>query len=193
MVALLSSYNLYTDAVRLSNGFKLSVAPVLESLTINCVNAINEDNNEAMDWLFENLITDLLDAVGAAWSLLRDLIQTNEKIDSTELHKCVTRKILNLGAFLPQWLYSSYKIKNTPELLNLLVSCGRLIEATDLAIEYIRAMMEGGIEYLGLKNVIHSTLPPQCFPINTIDLLLYGLQLNMKEKGDEANEYKEVI
>lgn len=34
----------------------------------------------------------------------------HEKDDNSELHKAVARKLLQEGAFLPQWLLISYKV-----------------------------------------------------------------------------------
>lgn len=36
----------------------------------------------------------------------------HEKDDNSELHKAVARKLLQDGAFLPQWLLISYKVSN---------------------------------------------------------------------------------
>lgn len=191
LVAILSNQGLYIAAVRLSNKFNLSIAPVLESLAIACVNASDEDMDDSMDWLFENIITDVSLSIDAVWDLLKNLLMENEKEGSTELHKAVARKIIQMGSFLPQWLLSSYKKLDTSELLYLLVTNGRLMEATDLAVEFIRAMIEGGVEYFGLRNKLESVLPPLCLPIQTLDLLLYGLNLNVKN-DDTNDEYQEV-
>lgn len=191
LTAILSNQGLYIAAVRLANGFGLSLSPVLESLATACVNASNGDNEESMDWLFENVVTDLSLSVDAVWNLLRDLLMDNEKEGSSELHKSVTRKIIQLGAFLPQWLYDSYKKRDTSGMLHVFVTNGRLIEATGLAVEFIRAMIEGGVEYFGLRNKLESISPPLCLPIQTLDLLLYGLKLNVKN-DNENDEYQEV-
>lgn len=126
-------------------------------------------------------------AVEMAWKLLERLIEENEKENSTVLRKSVATKILSLGEFLPHWLYLSYRKSNPSELLRLYVNHGRLLEATQLAIEYISAMMRAGGEYFGLKNSLNVTQPALCFPINTIDLLMYGLEINSKSD----NEYQQ--
>lgn len=131
-----------------------------------------------------------------AWKLLEVLLDDYETSDSTILRKSVTNKILGLGEFLPHWLYLSYKKSNASELLYLYVNHGRLIEATELAVDYVSAMLRFGGEFFGLKNSMHITLPPMCLPVNTIDLLIYGLELNADQ--DECyqeclNELKNVI
>lgn len=188
LIAVLCSLSLFTSAVKLSNGFDLCIGTILESVASSCVMAVYQE--DPWTWVEKNNITDLLikdNAVDTAWNLLKELIETNEKIDSTILRKSVTTKILKSGGFLPQWLYNSYKMGNPSEMLYLFVSSGRLIEATDLAIEYIKAMLGQGFEYFGLRNALHSTKPALCFPINTIDLLLYGLKIN----SGEDEEYVE--
>lgn len=192
VIAILSSLGLYTSAINLAQTFDMSIVSILESLTIACVNASYQDAKQVWNWLLENDITDFSRkncAIDTAWNLLKHLIESYEKDGLTVLRKAVVRKILSTDAFIPQWLYSSYKVSNSSELLNLFVMSGRLIEASELAVEYIRAMLEGGIEYFGLANTLTSTLPPLCFPINAIDNLLYGLKSNI---SDEDPEYKNV-
>lgn len=131
-----------------------------------------------------------------AWKLLEKLIHENEAKASTVIRKSVATKLISVGEFLPHWLYTSYKKSNPSELLNLYVMHGRLIEAAQLAIEYILAMMGTGGEYFGLSNSLHSTLPALCFPVNAIDLLIYGLKINSKhdvEYQDCLRELEDVV
>lgn len=116
-----------------------------------------------------------------AWSLLQKLINENATKDDSSLYKSVTNKILYLCAFLPQWLVTEYKKINASELLHLYVMHGRLIEASELASEYIYAILGRGFEYFGLKNSLIATMPQTCFPLTTIDHLLYALKQNSKE------------
>lgn len=116
-----------------------------------------------------------------AWSLLQKLVEDNELKDSTLIRKCVVNRILTLNAFVPQWLCDSYKLANTRELLHLYVKHNRLLEAADLACEMIGAMLGAGSEYFDFKHSVNVTNPQLSFPINTIDLLLHGLQVNGKQ------------
>lgn len=116
-----------------------------------------------------------------AWSLLQKLVEDNELKDSTLIRKCVVNRILTLNAFVPQWLCDSYKLANTRELLHLYVKHNRLLEAADLACEMIGAMLGAGSEYFDFKYSVNVTNPQLSFPINTIDLLLHGLQVNGKQ------------
>lgn len=191
LIAVLCSLSLFTAAVKLSNGFDLCIGIILESLASTCVLSVYQE--DPWIWVEKNNITDLLikdSAVDTAWNLLKELIEENEKLNSTILRKAVTTKILKTEAFLPQWLYNSYKMSNPSEMLYLFVSSGRLIEATDLAIEYIKAMLGQGFEYFGLRNALHSTKPALCFPINTIDLLLYGLKINSSQDDEYVECYE---
>jgi hypothetical protein len=43
---------------------------------------------------------------------LEYLTLKQEKDNDSELHKIVAQKLLQDGAFLPQWLLISYKVKN---------------------------------------------------------------------------------
>jgi len=45
-----------------------------------------------------------------AWKLLEYFTLKHEKSDNCELHKAVAQKLLQDGAFLPQWLLISYKV-----------------------------------------------------------------------------------
>ena len=83
-------------------------------------------------------------AVSLAWKLLEALLNKYEEPRLSSLHKAVTARILGLGAFLPQWLLVSYKQRNPAELLRVLLYSGRLVEATELAIEYIWAVLGRG-------------------------------------------------
>ena len=189
LVAVLANTGLYTAAVKLAKEHKKSIANVLQILTFACIRATDENANETWSWLQENDLADLPHknrADDMAWQLLEQLIDENELPNSTTLHKAVSNKILSLGEFLPHWLYLSYKRIKPTELLGLYVAHGRLVEATDLANEYISAMIGTGGEYFGLENPLHATLPPLCFPINTIDSLIYNLELNAKD--DEYND-----
>jgi len=51
-------------------------------------------------------------AVDMAWSLLEKLLNEYEVTGESLLRKCITKKILNAGEFLPQWLYNSYKVSS---------------------------------------------------------------------------------
>lgn len=195
LIAILSNSGLYTDAVKLANAFGRSIENSLQGLTFACVRTTDDNSNDAWTWLQENDIADLPQKdspTDMAWKLLQHLLTENEAFDSTDLHKAVTSKILSLGEFLPHWLFLSYRQRNPSELLNLYVTHGRLIEATDLAIEYVAAMLNTGGEYFGLKNAMHSTLPALCFPINTIDNLLYSLKLNSSEDKEYGSCYDEL-
>lgn len=192
LIAVLSNAGLYTAAIKLAVEFKRNISSVLQSLAFACIRAGDEDSNETWSWLQENDLADLPlknSATEMAWKLLESLIVDQEEPDSTLLHKAVASKILNLGEFLPHWLYLSYRRRNPTELLRLYVSHGRLIEATELAKEYILAMMNQGGEYFGLRNALHTTLPALCFPVNAVDQLMLNLKLNETEDA----EYKQCL
>lgn len=195
VIAVLSNAGLYTDAVKLAVQFGKPIANILQGLAFACVRATDESSNDSWDWLQENDLADIPQKNSPsdmAWKLLQRLISDNEEDGLTTLHKAVTNKLLGLGEFLPHWLFLAYRERNASELLNLFVSHGRLVEATNLAKEYIAAMTNTGGEYFGLKNAIHSTLPALCLPVNTIDSLLHNLKLNSEEDSEYAECHKEL-
>lgn len=123
-----------------------------------------------------------------AWRLLETLLNKYENPRQSTLHKAVAARLLGLGAFLPHWLVTSYKQRNPAELLRVLLSTGRLLEATVFAKEYIWAVLGHGKEYFGLENSLLATASPTWLPFQTLDLLL----LELKESSDKDNEYKQV-
>lgn len=195
VIAVLSNAGLYTDAVKLAVSFDKPVSNILQGLALACVRASNESSNESWSWLQENDLANIPQKNSSsdmAWKLLDHLIIANEKDGLTTLHKAVATKLLALGEFLPHWLFLSYRKRNSPELLNLYVSHGRLVEGTSLAKEFVAAMTDAGGEYFGLKNSMQSTLPALCFPVNTIDCLLHNLKLNSNEDAEYAECHKEL-
>jgi nuclear pore complex protein Nup160 len=123
-----------------------------------------------------------------AWRLLETLLNKYESPRQSTLHKAVATRLLGLGAFLPYWLVMSYKLRNPAELLRVLLSGGRLVEATELAKEYIWAVLGCGKEHFGLENALLATASPTWLPFQTLDLLL----LELEESGEQDGEYKQV-
>lgn len=195
VIAVLSNAGLYTDAVKMAVEFGKPISNIMQGLAFACVRTSDESSNDSWAWLQENDLADIPQKNSPsdmAWKLLERLIYDNEDHDLTILHKAVANKLLSLGEFLPHWLFLSYRERNASELLNLYVSHGRLIEATDLAKEFIAAMTNSGGEYFGLKNAMHATLPALCFPTNTIDSLLHNLKLNSSEDDEYADCHNEL-
>lgn len=85
---------------------------------------------------------------------------------------------------MTNWKFQS---SNPSEFLRLFVKHGRLIEATEFAKEYMWAILGRGHEYFNLKVPMTAASPAMCFPLNALDLLLYGLKLNSTDV-----EYKQV-
>ncbi|XP_055326409.1 nuclear pore complex protein Nup160 homolog isoform X2 [Sitodiplosis mosellana] len=195
VISVLSNAGLYTDAIKLANSFEKPIANILHGLAFACVRATDESSNDSWAWLQENDLADIPQKNSPgdmAWQLLQRLIAQNEEEGLTTLHKAVANRLLGLGEFLPHWLFLSYRKRNASELLNLYVTHGRLVEATDLAKEYIAAMTNTGGEYFGLKNALHATTSALCFPVNTVDSLLHNLKLNSDEDAEYAECHKEL-
>lgn len=195
LIAVLANVGLYTTAVKLAREHDRCVSNVLQSLAFVCTQASDDNANDTWAWLQENDLADLPhknSAKDMAWRLLQHLIGRNERDGETRLHKAVAAKILSLGEFLPHWLCQAYRRRHPVELLNLYVKNGRLIEASELAMEYVSAMMATGGEYFGLTHAIHLNRPPMCFPINTIDMLLHSLQLNATHDGEYREQHDQL-
>ncbi|PSN51838.1 Nuclear pore complex protein 160 [Blattella germanica] len=152
LIAILTSVGMYQVALKLCHLFSLPKEGVFEGLAAACVKLMAEDTDRdsggAWDWLVENDVSELgvgeATAVSLAWKLLETLMNKYEEPRLSTLHKAVTARILGLGAFLPQWLVVSYKKRNPAELLRLFLSSGRLVEATEFAVEYIWAVLGRG-------------------------------------------------
>lgn len=134
LAIILANSGLYTSALKLATGFQISLAPIFESLTTACIRTADENPNDALTWLQDNELAGMLKSIKKsivykiliyffgtdlphksaasemAWLLLQKLIDDYEKSDSTIIRKCVVNKILMLNAFVPQWLYASYKV-----------------------------------------------------------------------------------
>uniref|UniRef100_A0A1B0B1N7 Uncharacterized protein n=1 Tax=Glossina palpalis gambiensis TaxID=67801 RepID=A0A1B0B1N7_9MUSC len=191
LTMILCSCGLYTAALKFAKGFSISLLSIFESLTGACVRSSDENSNDAWTWLLENNLADLSyrnKAADMAWDLLQKLLEDNEDEGSSQIKKCVVNKLLSLQAFIPQWLYNSYKLSNCSELLRLFVKHNRLLEAAELAQEMLSAFLGAGSEYFNFKFSLTVTNPELCLPVNTLDLLLHGLRLN-----DEDTEYKKVL
>jgi nuclear pore complex protein Nup160 len=187
LVILLSTQRFYTNALKLAKGYKLSLAPIFESLTLACLKSSSIEFSDNLDWLNQNNLSDLaltLSCSEMPWIYLKKLLEEED----TERVYCreVVRHILANQAFIPQWLLDAYKKHKPSELLYLYLQYGRLDEASDLAIDFVRAFLGYGSEIFGFNCYVAKTHP--VFPINTMDLLLYQL----KAHGEKDQISREV-
>jgi len=53
---------------------------------------------------------------------------------------------------------------------------GRLLEASDLAVDYIDAVLGNGLEHFGLETPLVATASPTWLPFNTMEVLLKELE-----------------
>uniref|UniRef100_A0A1B0CGF9 Putative nuclear pore complex nup160 component n=1 Tax=Lutzomyia longipalpis TaxID=7200 RepID=A0A1B0CGF9_LUTLO len=181
LVALLSTSRLFTAAIKLARTYKITPTVVVENLASACVHASSEQSNEVWQWLQENDLADLPlknSPVAVAWNLLEKLVTENEVTGTTIIRRCVAKRILHLGTFLPYWLFLSYKKANPSELLHLFIVHGHLVEATDFATSYLAAMLGNNYEAFGLRNSLLPNEAALCLPVHDLDLLLHALKLN---------------
>lgn len=177
LVILLSTQKFFSNALKLAKGFKLSLTPIFESLTLACLKSSNIEYNENLDWLNQNNLSDLTLTISyneMPWIYLLKLLE--EEDSEKEYHRDVVKCILANQAFVPQWLLDVYKLNKPSELLYLYLQFGRLDEAAELAVDYVRAYLGYGSEIFGFKYYVAKTLPS--FPINTMDLLLHQLKIH---------------
>lgn len=175
LIILLATHKFYTNALKLAKGFKLSLTPIFESLTLACIKSSNVEFNDNLEWLNQNNLSDLTLTISFSempWVYLRKLLEEEDK--EREYCRDVVKHILANQAFIPQWLIDAYKVHKPSELLYLYLQYGRLDEASELAIDYVRAYLGYGSEIFGFKHYVGKTHP--AFPINTLDLLLYQLK-----------------
>lgn len=116
LIIILPTIGLYTTALHLCDEFNVNKSSVLESLASQCIRLSRGEDPNAWDWLIQNDIFDIglsnTNITNTAWRLLEYLTLKHEKDRYSELHKAVTRKLLQEGAFIPQWLLMSYKVNN---------------------------------------------------------------------------------
>lgn len=177
LVILLATQKFFTNALKLAKGYKLSLAPIFESLTLACLKSSNLEFNDNLEWLSQNNLSDLMLTISfneMPWVYLKKLLEDEDP--DKEYHRDVVKCILANQAFVPQWLLDIYKLHKPSELLYLYLQYGRLDDASELAIDYVRAFMGYGSEIFGFKHYVEKTLPS--FPINTIDLLLHQLKIH---------------
>ncbi|KAF5295356.1 hypothetical protein FQR65_LT01546 [Abscondita terminalis] len=162
-----------------------------------CIYLSHTENSDAWKWLIENDLHDL-DVVGnspssVAWNLLQTYLEEYEEEHMTTLLKVVCRKIIQMRAFIPQWILSMYKVrfilcvnlivifmlqmKNPAELLRLYYFSGRLDEAVEIACEHLLAALGHGKEYYGFKHALSPVSPSFCLPINIMNILIRELEL----------------
>ncbi|KAG5683941.1 hypothetical protein PVAND_013197 [Polypedilum vanderplanki] len=189
LIILLSNQRFYTTALKLAKGYKLSLAPIFESLTLACLKSSNIEFNDNLDWLNQNNLGDLSLTVSCSemsWIYLKKLLEDEDK--ENEYCREVVRHILANQAFIPQWLLDIYKKNKPSELLYLYLQYGRLDEAAELAIDFVRAFLGYGSEIFGFNTYIAKTHPS--FPVNTIDLLLYQLKAHGEKDQTCRDNYK---
>lgn len=128
-----------------------------------------------------------------AWSLLQEFLEQYESPGLTQLHKIISKRILQMNYSLPHWLYASYKKRNASELLMLFHQTGKLKEAAVLARDYILAVLGHGKEHFGFEYAMVPTGQPFCTPIYNICALLKDLELVNEEDSEKPLEKEYVM
>lgn len=83
-------------------------------------------------------------------------------------------------------LIFEFQKRNAAELLRLYLFNGRLTEAYQLAKEYLLAALGYGCDHFNFKQGVGPTTQQFCLPVNTIDALIYELQLQNEDETSQA-------
>ncbi|GBM72884.1 Nuclear pore complex protein Nup160 [Araneus ventricosus] len=181
-VALLLNAGLFDTAIQLSKAFSLSLVPVFEALAYKCLSSTLRSETHLSstidgDKYFKSCdptIDYINQEIGRfqIWHQLEKYLVEYEEAGQSELHRCVTEKLLSHGATLPAWLKLSYQKRNFTELASLYISHGLLSESLTLIHKYIKAVLGVRKEDFNLKYSLHINSPPVWLPHTYIDILL---------------------
>ncbi|XP_037527796.1 nuclear pore complex protein Nup160 [Rhipicephalus sanguineus] len=192
-VLLLVGSGHFNIAIHICKQFSMNLDPVFEGVVQQCIKSSPVQTMQSArainpQWIIENPKA-VLDIPGQAWLLLRHYLEQYEKEPgTTRYHRLVASKLLCNGFLLPPWLTESYKERDAPELLRLLMVYSRLEEATDISIEYVDAVLGKGKEYFGLTSALHASSPPVWLPHTTFDRLLVAL----KSSANTESQYQKL-
>ncbi|KAB7500634.1 Nuclear pore complex protein, partial [Armadillidium nasatum] len=187
-VSLLIYGKLFRDALKICRLFELSTLPVLEGLALTCCDSRSsmQDQSNLCQLLSENGITRDTCQDAGWWSLLRQILEEEEKGKQSVLHKVVASTLLERGVSLPGWFCDSYKKRNCGEFIQLYINKGFIEEAGRLFITLIEALLGNGNEQMDITP-LYAFSPPIWVPYNTLDHLLLELKELQKQK-----HYKEI-
>lgn len=203
---------LYDDAIAICSAFNMALTPIFSSLAAKCVRLSYADDkgiDGAWEWLQENETvkthcTGGQSSVGqwtvadAAYRLLQVYLERHGDApgQGTRYYYASAKALFGLSATLPAWFADSYKKRNCPELLRLLVCFDRLAEATMLAAEMLNlAKSDIGTQYDVATNIRRGV----CLPYTILEQLLETLQdLRAREEYDQlyrilCNSFEEYL
>uniref|UniRef100_A0A1Y1M1R8 Uncharacterized protein n=1 Tax=Photinus pyralis TaxID=7054 RepID=A0A1Y1M1R8_PHOPY len=185
VVSFLCAAGIFKYALLLCKTFGLKYDVVFDALTKQCIYLSRTENPKAWNWLIENDLHDL-NIVGSfpstvAWNLLQMYLEEYEEENSSALHKVICHRIIQLNSFIPQWILSSYKIRNASELFRLYFNNGLVDDAVTIASEYLLAALGHGKEYYGFSHALSPVSPQFNLPLFLIQKLLKELALQNEE------------
>ncbi|KAK8747817.1 hypothetical protein OTU49_016620 [Cherax quadricarinatus] len=173
-ISLLTHGRLFREAVRLARLFEHPVTPVLKGLAHACLHPL-VPRSSVCNSQEENGIIKSIESEGW-WTLLKELLEEEERANQSVLHHAVVSVLLQHTASLPAWLVNSYKTRNCGELLQLYVTHGLLEEAVKTATLYIDGVLGHGTKQVGLRTALHAAAPPVWLPYTALDKLLLELR-----------------
>lgn len=185
-VGLLAQFGLFDTAFSVALKFKLSLKNIFESLSAKCAQLVKYKPNELDNrwkWLTYNELgtSQILTAKNStdqAFHLLQIYLKKFQENNSSVYLKAVSSKFLSLGCTLPAWLIQLYELSNPAELLHMYLCYDMVLEATELSLKYVDAILGHGKEHLGLNTALHATTPSVWLPYTSFDQLLSALRAN---------------
>ncbi|XP_069941097.1 nuclear pore complex protein Nup160-like isoform X2 [Cherax quadricarinatus] len=174
-ISLLTHGRLFREAVRLARLFEHPVTPVLKGLAHACLHPLVPRSSVCNSQEENGIIRESIESEGW-WTLLKELLEEEERANQSVLHHAVVSVLLQHTASLPAWLVNSYKTRNCGELLQLYVTHGLLEEAVKTATLYIDGVLGHGTKQVGLRTALHAAAPPVWLPYTALDKLLLELR-----------------
>lgn len=201
-VALLLNAGLFDTAIHLSKAFSLSLIPVFEALAYKCLSSTSHSETHlsitSNGGKYFKQLDPAIDYVNQdinqfqIWHLLEKYLAEHEEAGKSELHRCITEKLLIHGATLPAWLKLSYQKRNFTELASLYISYGLLNESLTLIHKYVKAVLGVRKEDFNLKFSLHINSPPVWLPHTYIDILLDTVN-NFQDDDNLQDLYNEFL
>ncbi|GFT71586.1 nuclear pore complex protein Nup160 [Nephila pilipes] len=201
-VALLLNAGLFDSAIQLSKVFSLSLIPIFEALAYKCLGStlrsetylsVTSDGEKYFRQCESTLdFTNQDISRFRIWHLLEKYLIEYEEAGKSELHRCITEKLLIHGVALPAWLKLSYQKCNFTELASLYISHGLLHESLTLIHKYVKAVLGVRKEDFNLKFSLHNNSPSVWLPHTYIDILLDAVS-NFQEDDNLQDLYNEFL
>lgn len=219
VIFLLTRASQFTWAIRLAKLFEESLEPIFRGLTLKCVVLRSQrhsarvgetgkqgdveipSEDEEKLWLLlahnhdgETVSSDK-SPIDLAWDLLKRLLLDEENDSNrwaTDLHKTVTKTVMEHGLVVPCWLQMSFQKRDPCQFLRLLIEHGHLLMASTMVVNWFNALMgKGGHQAFGIETTL---LTPNLRPMTIYfpHHFMAALVEQLEDAGDVQPEYKKI-